>query len=66
MSNERAPWLEPPIQVIIQNPIRKKVDSEGAAIEATKIIAHLNESRTPAINSKTIHQHQSIGTSRPL
>ena len=43
-SKERAPWLEPPIQVIIQNPIQKKVDPEGAAIEATERIACLNES----------------------
>ena len=49
-SNEPAPWLEPPIQVIIQNPIQKKVDTEGVAIEATNRIAYLNESRTPTIN----------------
>ena len=40
MSNERAPWLEPPIQVIIQNPTKKKVNPEGAAIEATNRIAY--------------------------
>ena len=50
MSNERAPWLEPPIQVIIQNPIQKKVDPEGAA---TNRISYLNESRTPTINIYT-------------
>jgi len=44
MSNEHAPWLEKPIQVIIQNPTQKKVDPEGAAIEATNRLAYLNES----------------------
>ena len=52
-SNEPAPWLETPIQVNIQNRIQKKVDSEGAGIEVTKIIANLNESRTPTVNIYT-------------
>ena len=60
MSNERAPWLEPPIQVIIQNPIQKKVYPEGAAIEATKRIACLNESRTSTINIYTDVSSQEI------
>ena len=51
--NQRAPWLEPPIQVIIQNPIQKKVDPEGAAIEATNIIVHLIESRPQTIHINT-------------
>ena len=62
MSNERAPWLEPPIQIIIQNPIQKKVDPEGAAIEATNRIAYLNDSRTPTINIYTEASSQDNGT----
>ena len=61
-SKECAPWLEPPIQVIIQNPIQKKVDPEGAAIEATKRIACLNESRTSTINIYTDASSQDNGT----
>ena len=53
MSKAGAAWLEPPIQVIIQNPIQKKADPEGATIETTNIIAYLNESRTPTINIYT-------------
>jgi len=52
-SNEPAPWLERPIQLIIQNTIQKKVDPEGAAIDATNSIAYLNESRTPTVNIYT-------------
>jgi len=62
MSNERATWLEPPIQVIIQNPIQKKIDPEGAAIEATNRTADLNESRTPTINIYTDVISQDNGT----
>jgi len=47
------PWLEPPIQVIIQNHTQKKVDPEGAAIEASNITAYLKESRTLTINIYT-------------
>jgi hypothetical protein len=32
-SNESAPWVEPPIQVVIHNPIQKKVDPDGAIYE---------------------------------
>ena len=60
-SNEPAPWLEPPIQVIIQNPTQKNVDPEGAAIETTNRIAYLNESRTPPINIYTDNSSQTNG-----
>jgi len=49
--------LEPPIQVIVQNPIQKtkqkSVDPQGAAIEATTRMANLNKSRIPSINIYT-------------
>ena len=61
-SNEPVPWLEPPTQVIIQNHIQKKVDPEGAAIEASNIIAYLKESRTPTINIYTDASSQDNGT----
>ena len=61
-SNEPAPWLEPPIQVIIPNPTERKVDPEGAAIEATNRIAYLNESRTPTISIYTEASSQANGT----
>ena len=58
MSDEPAPWLKPPIRVIIRNLIQKKVDPEGAAIAATTRIANVNESNTASISIYTYGSSQ--------
>ena len=55
MSNKPLPWLDPPIQVIIQNPIQKRVDPKGATI-------NLNKCSTLTINIYTDASSQANGT----
>ena len=61
-SNEHVPWVKPLIQVIIQSPIQRRVDPEGAAVSATSIFANFNESKIATVGIYTNASSEANGT----
>jgi len=58
-SNEPAPWLKSPIQLIIQNHIQRKVDPERSAIAGTSLLkaTHQLSTSTPMLPLKQTELH---------